>query len=84
MTSWIIIFLFSAALDCLGVLWARSVHLNKAVMGMLTTGSIASLSWISIWLVLKEDGSLIIPSVIGHMVGYLIGLKIPVIVSSEK
>lgn len=84
MIQWVAIFLFSAVLDIGAVLFTRSVQMQKILFGMLTTAVIAMLSWGSILLVVEQDSYLVIPSVIGHVFGYFLGMKIPVSAASEK
>lgn len=84
MIDWLAIFLFSLVVDVGAVLYTRSVQLKHVVIGMGVTGMIAAANWMSIWLVVKQDGNLIIPSVVGHMVGFVLGMVVPLPSGSGK
>ena len=77
MISWLGIFIFSMVVDIGAVLFTRSVHLRRIGVGMMTTGTIAAANWLSILLVVKENGNLIVPSIIGHMAGFVVGMLVP-------
>lgn len=77
MISWLAIFLFSAVIDFGAVLFTRSVQLRRIGLGMLTTATLAAAQWASIWLVIKEDETLVLPSIIGHVIGYAVGMLVP-------
>ena len=74
--SWILVFIFSLVIDASAVVWTASVErkgfLWKAA-GVSTTMLIATVNWLSVFLVVGEDHHLMIASVLGHAVGYLAG-----------
>lgn len=84
MIAWILIFLFSVGADFGAVLFTRAVQLKKILFGTLTTGILAALNWFSILLVFKQDDDLVYPAIVGHMVGFVIGMIVPVGDESEK
>jgi hypothetical protein len=77
MLSWLAIFAFSLVIDVGAVVFTRSVMGRRLLIGMFTTGSLAGLNWAAIWLVMKQNDALIIPSIVGHVVGYAVGMLIP-------
>jgi hypothetical protein len=82
--SYLLIFIYSMLLDMGAVLYTRSVQSKRLLLGMLVTGMLATLSWGSIWLVMREnDGMLMVISVAGHVVGFAIGMLLPVRVESQ-
>jgi hypothetical protein len=77
MTAWLLIFLSSVVIDVGAVLFTRSVLGRHIVLGVFTTTTIAALNWAAIWLVMKQDDTLVIPSIVGHAVGYVVGMRLP-------
>lgn len=77
MLSWIAIFVFSLVIDVGAVIFTRAVVGQRLLTGMITTATIAALNWGAIWLVMKQDDTLIIPSIVGHVVGFVVGMLIP-------
>jgi len=84
MTDTVVIFLSSLIIDMGAVIFTRSVQHSRILVGTLTTGTLAALNWLSIWLVVKHDDSLIVPSIIGHMVGFVCGMLVPLKAASQK
>jgi hypothetical protein len=82
--NWVIIFVFSLIIDVGAVVFTRSVMGRHILVGMLTTATIAGLNWAAIWLVMKQDDSLIIPSIVGHVVGYAVGMLVPLRESEDR
>lgn len=76
--DWILIFLYSAVIDTGAVLYTRSVQFSRVTTGAVTTATLALLNWLSILLVTKHDDMLIIPSIIGHVSGFIVGMVLPV------
>lgn len=74
---WIKVFLFSALIDMGAVLYTRSVGEKRIVIGAFVTMSLALLNWLLILDVTKEDEGLVTPSVIGHVVGFVAGMLLP-------
>jgi hypothetical protein len=83
MLAWLVIFVFSLVIDIGAVIFTRSVMGRRILVGMLTTGTLAALNWGAIWLVMKQDDTLMIPSVVGHVVGYAVGMLIPLRETSQ-
>lgn len=77
------IFLFSAVIDVGAVLFTRSVQLKRMLVGILTTAAIAFMNWSSILLVTKHDDSLVTPSILGHVFGFVVGMLVPIRDASE-
>ncbi len=84
MIDTLLIFLSSAVIDMGAVIFTRSVQHQRIAIGTITTGTLAALNWLSIWLVVKHDDSLIVPSIIGHMVGFVVGMLVPLKDASRK
>lgn len=75
MTAYFVgIFLMSALLDMCAVGWTRAVVKDNIVNGLLIVGAMGTMNWLSTWLVMKEDGILMVPSILGHMVGFVVGM----------
>lgn len=83
MLNWLAIFVFSIVIDIGAVVFTRSVMGRNLPLGMFTTGTLAGLNWAAIWLVMKQDGALIIPSVVGHVVGFAVGMLVPMKESAD-
>lgn len=82
--SYFLIFIYSLLIDTGAVLFTRSVQGKRIALGMFVTGSLASLTWASTWMVMQEnDRYLMVASVVGHVIGYVIGMLIPVRDESE-
>ncbi len=79
----LLIFLSSAVIDVGAVIFTRSVQHSRILIGTLTTGILATLNWLSIWLVVRHSDSLIVPSIIGHMVGFVCGMLVPLKAASQ-
>lgn len=72
------IFIFSALIDMGAVLYTKSVGENRIVFGVLMTSVLALLNWAAILMVTKQDDGLVTPSVLGHAVGFVVGMLVPV------
>lgn len=76
--SWILTLLFSLVIDVGAVVYTRSVQKSKLLLGMFVTGTLAALNWAVLLMVVKQDDGLVIPSIVGHVAGFAIGMMIPV------
>jgi hypothetical protein len=81
---WILIFFFSLAIDSGAVLYTRAVQKRRIVVGTLTTGALAMLNWLSILMVVDKNSDLMWASTGGHMVGFVLGMLLPLADASER
>lgn len=82
--SYILIFIYSVLIDAGAVLYTRSVQGKNILLGAFATGTLAALNWASIWMVTKhDDQGLMAASIVGHVVGYVLGISVPVRAASE-
>lgn len=86
--NWLWVFLFSLVIDMGAVLYTASIsnrdQIRWQAVGVGTTMLIATVNWLSVFLVVGEDHRLMIPSIIGHAVGYVAGGRFADYVESRK
>lgn len=74
---WIKVLAFSALIDMGAVLFTRAVGDRRILVGAFVTMTLALLNWAIILDVTKQDSGLVTPSVIGHVLGFVVGMKLP-------
>lgn len=74
----VFVFVFSVLMDVGAVVFTRSVGERRMLAGILSTLFLGALNWASIWLVVKQDDELmVLAAIIGHPVGYVLGMILP-------
>jgi hypothetical protein len=86
--SWILVFIYSLVVDAAAVVWTASVEkrdeLRWRLAGTGTTMLIATMNWLSVLLVVDRDHDLMVGSIMGHAVGYLVGGRLADLVESRR